>query len=95
MNDGLWQVLSKITTDVVVTGGGCADRRAELSACIFFFSLRLHYLLGHFRLDTQNPRKSLADAVRKLPAFTPYPKKTYPLKALLLVKPPLSWAHCN
>ena len=66
MNDGVWQVLSKITTDVVISGGGCADRRAELSICILFFNLGLHYLLGHLRLDTQNLKMSVADAARKL-----------------------------
>lgn len=34
--------------------GGCADGRVELSIFILFFSLSLHSLLGHHRLDTQN-----------------------------------------
>lgn len=76
MNDAVWQVLSKIA-DVVISGGGCADRRAELSICILFFNLRLHYLLSHLRLDMQNLKTSLTDTARKHPAFTPYSKKTY------------------
>lgn len=76
--DEWWgMVLSKITTDIVIPRGGCADRRAELSILILFWNLGLHYLLGHLRLDIQNVQVSLADAARKLPAFIPHFNKIY------------------
>lgn len=52
---------------------GCADGRVELSIFIPFFSLSLHSLLAHHRLDTLNLTVSLTDAARKLPTSTPYP----------------------
>lgn len=79
--------------------GGCADGRVELSIFILFFSLSLHSVLGHHRLDTPNLTVSPTDAAKKLPTFTACPSTSVQswqiLEPLLLLTQPLSRVHCD